>query len=54
MQIYNMLAFKHNIYMSISSGMWLALVAQLDVSPTGDQEVSGLTPTGLVTFLHGN
>ena len=29
----------------------LASVAQLDASPTGDQEVAGLTPAGLPTFM---
>ena len=28
----------------------LALVAQLDMHLTDDQEVAGLTPTGLATF----
>ena len=31
---------------------WPALVAQLDVLPTGDQAVVGLIPAGLATFLH--
>ena len=30
------------------------LGAQLDVCPTGDQEVAGLTPTGLATFCPGD
>ena len=29
-------------------------MAQLDVHHTGDQEVAGLTPTGSVTFIHGD
>ena len=29
----------------------LALVAQLDARPTGDQEVVGSTPAGLATFF---
>ena len=28
-------------------------MAQLDVHPTGDQEVAGLNPAGLATFFHG-
>ena len=31
-----------------------ASVAQLDAHPTADQEVVGLTPTGLATFFHGD
>ena len=31
-----------------------ALVAQLDVHLTGDQEVVGLIPPGLVAFFHGH
>ena len=30
----------------------LALVAQLDVRPTGDKEVAGLIRTGSATFFH--
>ena len=32
----------------------LASVAQLDVRPTGDQEVAGSTPTGSATFFRGD
>ena len=32
----------------------LALVAQLDVHPTGDQKVAGSTPAGSATFFHGD
>ena len=31
-----------------------ASVAQLDARQTGDQEVAGLTPTGLATFFRGD
>ena len=31
----------------------LASKAQLDVRPTGDQEIVGLTPAGLATFFRG-
>ena len=31
-----------------------ALLDQLDVSGTGDQEVAGSTPDGLATFFHGD
>ena len=30
------------------------LVAQLDGHPTGDQEVVGLTPTGVAIFFRGD
>ena len=29
-------------------------MAQLDASPTGDQEVAGFTPAGSATFIHGH
>ena len=29
-------------------------VAHLDVHPTGDQEVAGLTPVGSATFFRGD
>ena len=28
--------------------------AQLDLRPTGDQEIAGLTPTRSATFFHGD
>ena len=31
-----------------------ALMAQLDMHPTDDQEVVGLIPTGLATVFHGD
>ena len=31
-----------------------ALVAQLDVHPTGDQEIAGLTPAMSLTFFYGD
>ena len=31
-----------------------ASVAQLDVRPTGDQEVTGSTPAGSATFFRGD
>ena len=32
----------------------LVWVALLNASPTGDQEVTGLTPKGSATFFHGD
>ena len=34
--------------------MMLTSAPQLDVSPTGDQEVVGLIPARLATFFHGD
>ena len=42
---------KNNIYLDILY-LLAALVAQLDVRPTGDQVVVGLTSAWLATFLH--
>ena len=36
------------------SGTLPALMAQLDVCPTGDQEVAGSTPPRSATFFHGD
>ena len=33
------------------TSQFAGLVAQLDAPPTGDQEVVGLTPTRLATFM---
>ena len=38
----------------IVKNLLLASVAQLDVHPTGDQEVAGSTPAGLDTFFRGD
>ena len=37
----------------VEHSLWKALVAQLDVRLTGDQEVAGSTPAWLVTFFPG-
>ena len=49
---------KYNIlcsYMTPSNTQIMpALVAQLDLHQTGDQEVAGLVPAGSATFFHGD
>ena len=40
--------------MIMCTGSKSALVAQLDMRPTGDKEVAGWTPTRLATFFRGD
>ena len=46
--------YYHLILLNNSSETVTALVAQLDVCPTGDQEVAGWTPARSATFFHGD
>ena len=48
-----MYLITHKFYVQCISEIAPALVAQLDVHPTGDQEVAGSTPAWSATFFRG-